>query len=190
MQSTLKPEILNAALSCLNQGLVIAYPTEAVYGFGCDPYNLSAVQRLLSIKTRSMEKGLILVASEWSQIETLVEPIPPLLLTQIRSTWPGPYTWLFPASLHVPDWIKGRHNTIALRISDHPIVRELCRAFASPLVSTSANREGELPLRDTRSVEIVFGKQVDFIVPGKVGGQANPTMIRNAVTGEIVRGTG
>lgn len=188
MQNTLRPEILNAAISCLNQGLVIAYPTEAVYGFGCDPFNLGAVQRLLAIKTRSIEKGLILVASEWSQIETLIEPIPPPCLTQIKSTWPGPYTWVFPASVHVPDWIKGRHSTVALRISDHPIVRELCHAFSSPLVSSSANREGELSLRDTRSVEIMFGKQIDFIVPGKVSGQANPTMIRNAITGEIIRG--
>ncbi len=187
MHHVLKPEILNSALSCLNKGLVIAYPTEAVFGLGCDPFNLNAVQRLLSIKSRSMEKGLILVASEWSQIETLVEPIPPRSLIQIQSNWPGPFTWLFPASQHVPDWIKGHHNTVALRISAHPIVRELCQAFSGPLVSTSANQEGELPLRDTRSVEIMFGKQVDFIVPGKVGGQANPTIIRDAISGEIIR---
>jgi L-threonylcarbamoyladenylate synthase len=187
MPSILAQEILKSALSCLKQGLVIAYPTEAVYGLGCDPFNLSAVQRLLTIKGRSMEKGLILVASEWSQIESLIEPIPPPSLAQIFSTWPGPNTWVFPANQHVPDWIKGRHSTIALRISAHPIIQELCRTFASPLVSTSANRESELPLRDTRSVEIMFGKQIDFIVPGKVGGQANPTTIRDAITGEYIR---
>jgi L-threonylcarbamoyladenylate synthase len=187
MPSTLAPEILKSALLCLSQGRIIAYPTEAVYGFGCDPFNLSAVQRLLAIKGRAIEKGLILVASDWSQIESLVEPIPPPSLTQIMSNWPGPYTWVFPATPLAPDWIKGRHSTIALRISAHPIVQELCQAFASPIVSTSANREGEMPLRDTRTLEIMFGKQIDFIVPGKVGGQINPTIIRDAMTGEIIR---
>lgn len=177
-----------SALNALNKGGVIAYPTEAVYGFGCDPFNADAVGRLLQLKSRSVEKGLILVASDWRQIESLAEPIPPRALAQVLATWPGPVTWVFPARPEAPIWIRGRHSGVALRVSNHPVIQELCRAYGGPIVSTSANREGELPLRDYRTVKMVFGKQVDFIVPGKTGGLANPTTIRDAVTGDIIRG--
>lgn len=179
--------LLRSALQCLKQGKIIAYPTEAVYGFGCDPFNSDAVTRLLQLKQRSIEKGLILVAAEWSQIESLVEPIPPRALAQVLATWPGPYTWLFPASSATPNWIRGRHRTVALRVSAHPIVQQLCKAYGGPIVSTSANREGEPPLRDSRTLQMMFGKQIDLIIPGKVGGQNNPTTIRDAVSGLVVR---
>lgn len=179
--------LLRSALQCLKQGKIIAYPTEAVYGFGCDPFNSDAVTRLLQLKQRSIEKGLILVAAEWSQIESLVEPIPPRALAQVLATWPGPYTWLFPARSATPNWIRGRHRTVALRVSAHPIVQQLCKAYGGPIVSTSANREGEPPLRDSRTLQMMFGKQIDLIIPGKVGGQNNPTTIRDAVSGLVVR---
>jgi L-threonylcarbamoyladenylate synthase len=179
--------VLQTALTALRQGQVIAYPTEAVYGFGCDPFNADAVANLLALKQRSVDKGLILVASDWSQIEALAQPIPPPALAQVLATWPGPYTWVFPASSQAPPWICGRYHTIALRVSAHPIVQALCQAFAGPLVSTSANREGEPPLRDSRTLQMMFGKQITCIVPGKVGGQLNPTTIRDAVSGIVLR---
>lgn len=179
--------VLRSALQCLKQGKIIAYPTEAVYGFGCDPFNAAAVTRLLQLKQRNVEKGLILVAAEWAQVESLVEPIPPRALAQVLATWPGPYTWVFPVSATAPAWIYGQHRTIALRVSAHPVVQELCRAYGGPLVSTSANRQGEPPLRDARTLQMMFGKQIDLIIPGKVGGQTNPTTIRDAVSGQIIR---
>lgn len=184
---TIKPADLQAALTSLNQGKVIAYPTEAVYGFGCDPFCADAVGRLLQLKQRSVEKGLILVAADWQQIESLVEPIPPRALVQVFATWPGPHTWVFPASSAVPSWISGKHTSVALRVSAHPVVQELCRAYGGPLVSTSVNRDGQPPLRDYRTVQMMFGKQLDFIVPGKVGGQNNPTIIRDAISGMVLR---
>lgn len=187
MVAAIDPMTLKAALSALAQGQVIAYPTEAVYGFGCDPFRADAVARLLQLKRRPVEKGLILVASSWRQLELLIEPIPPRALAQVLSTWPGPFTWVFPASSAAPSWIRGAHRTIALRVSAHPVVQELCQAYGGPIVSTSANRDGEAPLRDARMVEMMFGKTVDFIVPGRVGGQSSPTMIRDAVSGMILR---
>jgi L-threonylcarbamoyladenylate synthase len=178
---------LQTALKCLREGKVIAYPTEAVYGFGCDPFNAQAVSQLLQLKRRSVDKGLILVASSWGQVQSLVEPIPPRALAQVLATWPGPFTWIFPASSLAPAWIRGQHQSIALRVSDHPVVRELCQGFEGPIVSTSANRDGEPPLRDFRTLQIMFGKQVDFIVHGKVGGQSRPTVIRDALSGSILR---
>ncbi len=178
---------IQAAIHWVQKGGVVAYPTEAVYGLGCDPFCWPAVERILNLKRRNVNKGLILVASDWEQVSMLVEPIPPGAFNRVMATWPGPVTWLFPVGENAPAWIKGTHPRLALRISNHPIVRKLCEGVHGPLVSTSANLEGQEPLRDYRSMKIVFEKQVDFIVPGKVGGLANPTSIRDALTGDIIR---
>lgn len=178
---------INQAVAYLKQGGVIAYPTESVYGLGCNPFNLDAICRILQIKHRSIDKGFILVASNWEQIEPYVEPIEPPLLAQVLSTWPGPITWVFPAKLDVPHWIRGKHTTLAVRISDHPIVQAICQFFGGPIISTSANIEGQPPARDYRTTQYNFGDQVDFIVNGKVGGLSQPTEIREALTGEIIR---
>jgi L-threonylcarbamoyladenylate synthase len=187
MPSYLEPADLKKALDCLNRGGIIAYPTEAVYGLGCDPFNQEAVRRLLQIKQRSMDKGLILVASNWMQIEPLTEPVPPAALAQAMATWPGPFTWVFPASARAPSWVRGKHPSIALRISAFPIIQELCNAYHKPIVSTSANRDGEPPLRDYRTMQIMFGSEVDFIIPGRVEGLPNPTLIRDVLSGEVLR---
>ncbi|MBS0351126.1 MAG: threonylcarbamoyl-AMP synthase [Proteobacteria bacterium] len=187
MPSYIKPTDLKKALDCLNRGGVIAYPTEAVYGLGCDPFNPEAVNRLLHIKQRSADKGLILVAASWDQVEALTEPVPPSALAQAMTTWPGPFTWVFPSSAKTPLWIRGKFPSIALRVSAFPIIQELCIAYRKPIVSTSANRGGEPPLRDFRSMQIMFSNEVDFIVPGKVAGLPKPTLIRDILSGEVLR---
>lgn len=178
---------INAAVTALRNGHVIAYPTEAIYGFGCDPFNSQAVFKLLSIKRRQPEKGLILVASTWEQIETLTKPLAPQLLSHIKETWPGPVTWVFPASDLVPSWIRGHHDTIALRVSAHPVIQQLCERFCGPIVSTSANIEGHPPKRDYRSCSIAFKDSVDYIINAKCGGQTNPSTIRDAITNQVLR---
>lgn len=178
---------INRAVDCLKKGEVIAYPTEAIYGLGCDPNNIEAVSHLLRIKQRSIDKGFILVASDWKQIESLIEFIEPRLLSHILNTWPGPVTWLFPAKVEVPHWIRGKHHTIALRVSAHPIVQALCKRFDGPVISTSANVEGAPPARNYRAVKILFGDELAMIIKGSVGEQKNPTEIRDALTGEIIR---
>ncbi|PHQ81223.1 MAG: threonylcarbamoyl-AMP synthase [Coxiella sp. (in: Bacteria)] len=176
-----------AAVKTLRDGGIIAYPTEAVYGLGCDPFNSPAVFKLLGVKRRQPEKGLILVASNWEQIENLIQPIAPPSLAHVQETWPGPNTWLFPASGLVPSWIKGQHDTVALRISAHPDVIALCNQFGGPIVSTSANIEGHPAKRDFRTAQIAFKHSVDFILNGSVGGAHHPTYIRDAVTNDIIR---
>lgn len=178
---------LLTAVKTMRAGGVIAYPTEAVYGFGCDPFNQTAVLKLLALKKRNPRKGLILVASCFEQIKPLITPIAPQLLTHVLETWPGPVTWVFPASDAVPAWVRGDHQTIALRVSAHPIVQQLCDQFCGPIVSTSANLEGELPTRDYRFTQIAFKNAVDFIINGSVGKLSRPTTIRDAITHEILR---
>ena len=186
LTATNKGDVLTA-VTVLRNGGVIAYPTEAVYGFGCDPFNQTAVTKLLTLKKRNPRKGLILVASNFAQIEHLIMPIAPQLLAHVLETWPGPFTWVFPASQLVPAWIRGDHNTVALRVSAHPIVKQLCDQFCGPIVSTSANLEGELPTRDYRATHIAFKDAVDVIIKGAVGKLARPTEIRDAITNEVLR---
>jgi L-threonylcarbamoyladenylate synthase len=179
--------LLDKAVTVLQHHGVIAYPTEAVYGLGCDPFNEAAVVQLLQIKHRASSKGLILIAANWEQVAFLTQPLAAEIMAPIHATWPGPVTWIFPASGQVPSWIRGDHTTIALRITAHPIAHQLCEKYGKPLVSTSANRQGQRPARDTAGVTQTFGNTLDFVLPGKVGELTKPTEIREAISGKILR---
>lgn len=178
---------ISAAVQALRLGKLIAYPTESVYGFGCDPFNYDAITALLQLKNRPFHKGFILVAANWEQVDNLVKTISPTLLSQIQSTWPGPVTWVLPASNEVPDWIRGNNTNVAIRISDHPVIQQLCSAFCGPIISTSANISGEVPATDYSTTKMNYGEQLAVIVPGKTGALSKPTCIRDAITGDVLR---
>jgi L-threonylcarbamoyladenylate synthase len=171
----------------LRQGEVIAYPTEAVYGLGCDPFNHEAVEKLLDMKGRAESAGLILIADGFSRFEEFIGEVGGGDLSRAEATWPGPVTWLFPKSALVPGWISGAHDSVALRVSDHPVCRALCVAFGGALVSTSANRTGAEPARSREAVELAFGPLVAGVVQGELGGLERPSEIRDVRTGEVVR---
>lgn len=175
------------AVVALKHGEIIAYPTEAVFGLGCDPFNPSAVEKLLALKHRSVSKGLILIAHDWNQVAHLVKPIDETALQRAQNSWPGPFTWVFPASDSAPAWICGDHPSIALRVTQHPIASALCEAFGGPIVSTSANIDGSLPAKSAMEVEQVFQTGVAIILDGPLGESKNPTSIKNVLTGEVLR---
>ncbi|MVV51454.1 Sua5/YciO/YrdC/YwlC family protein [Pseudomonas sp. PB120] len=174
------------AAQAVRAGGVIAYPTEAVWGLGCDPWDREAVERLLLLKGRSVHKGLILVADNIRQFDFLFEDFPELWMDRMASTWPGPNTWLVPHQNMLPQWITGVHETVALRVSDHPLVRDLC-AVVGPLVSTSANPQGRPAARTRIRVEQYFRGQLDWVMGGNLGGRKNPSVIRDLATGNVIR---
>lgn len=176
-------------IDALNAGGVIAYPTEAVYGLGSDPDNEAAVLALLSIKQRPVEKGLILVAANYSQLLPYVDDkaIPLEKRYQIFSSWPGHVSWVLPASQTAPKWITGQFDSIAVRVSAHPVVQQLCLTYGKPLVSTSANLSGQPAITNKTELEQSLGTMLAAIVPGALGGATQPSQIRNALTGDIVR---
>lgn len=176
------------AVQIIRQGGIIAYPTESVYGLGCDPFNQAAVLRLLQIKQRSVTQGLILIAHDWACIEDLIKPLAPEVLQRVRATWPGPVTWLLPASEKVPAWIRGEHGSVAIRLTAHPLATRLCKAWGKALVSTSANRSTQPPLRNALSVKREFDGEIDYILTGAVGNLANPTPIIDALSDTTIRG--
>ncbi|MBF6023011.1 L-threonylcarbamoyladenylate synthase [Lysobacter niastensis] len=177
------------AASGMQQGDVVAYPTEAVWGLGCDPFDENAVMRLLAIKQRPLEKGLILVASELEQFEGLLDwdALSQESRDEVLASWPGPHTWIVPTTKRVPRWITGSHNGVAVRISAHPTVSALCTAFGGPLVSTSANLSGRPPAHNRRELDPQLLERIDGICIGETGGLATPTAIRDARTGEVLR---
>ena len=176
-----------ACIQAVQRGGVIAYPTEAVYGLGCDPAKLAAVQRVLTLKQRPAHKGLILIAADFDQLAPYLLPLDSVTHARVMATWPGAVTWILPAQPHVSPLIRGEHDTLAVRVSAHPTCRALCLRLGHPLISTSANLSTLPPARDAQAVAAQFGTLLDGIVDAPVGGQAQPTEIRQGLTGEIVR---
>lgn len=173
----------------LRSGGVIAYPTEAVWGLGCDPFNETAVLRLLAIKQRPVDKGVILVADALASFEGLVDwtALPRDRSDAVKATWPGPHTWVVPATARVPRWVTGAHDGVAVRVSAHPVVAALCAAFGGPIVSTSANVAGAPPAFARSELGDALIAQLDAITIGETGGLAAPTPIRVALTGAQLR---
>lgn len=178
---------LQQALRTLETGGIIAYPTEAVYGLGCDPLNAAAVLRLCALKQRPLEKGLILIASRYRQLMPFIAELDKHTRRMVKSTWPGPVTWLLPAHPDTPAWLRGKHDTIAVRVTDHPIAAALCHAYRSPIVSTSANVSNHPPARNALQVRRIFADALDLILHGDTGGRRKPTEIRDIATGTIIR---
>ncbi|WP_370546272.1 L-threonylcarbamoyladenylate synthase type 1 TsaC [Edwardsiella tarda] len=175
-------------LTALRQQRVIAYPTEAVFGLGCDPDSESAVQALLDLKQRPWDKGLILIAADYQQLLPYVcdEALQGERRTAVFAQWPGPVTWVMPARDDTPRWLTGRFSTLAVRVSAHPMVQQLCRAYGKPLVSTSANLSGLAPCRSASEVREQFGARFP-VLDAAVGGRQNPSEIRDALSGELFR---
>lgn len=191
MMSPLPRWRLRKAVRHLKTGGLIAYPTEGVWGLGCDPWNLEAVERILTLKQRPVEKGLILIASDFGQLMPFILPPPKERFPQILRSWPGAVTWILPASPTCPAWIRGSHATVATRVTAHPVAAALCRAFGAPLVSTSANPAQSPPALSALSLRRYFGRRADLLlVPGPVGNLRGPTPIFDALSGRCLRREG
>lgn len=179
---------LEDAVLILRQGGLIAYPTEAVFGLGCDPTNEAALARLLQLKQRPAHKGLILIAAELEQLSTTyIATLSPEVLGRILPTWPGPYTWLLPVQSTVSPLLRGSHASLAVRISAHPVCQALCQQFGAPIVSTSANPTHQAPARSLATLTEYFADQIDLALDLPLGHQQNPSEIRDALTGQLIR---
>lgn len=178
---------LRSAARVVRGGGVIAYPTEGVFGLGCDPLNEAAVTRLLAIKQRDPTAGLILLGADVAQLRPFMR-VDEEQLARMQARWPGPVTFLVSPSPRVPVWIRGRHPTVAVRVSGHPLARQLAALAETPLVSTSANRTGRPAARNVWQVARQLGADVDFIVNGECPAAGKPSTIIDLASGRTVRG--
>ena len=165
----------------------MAYPTEAVYGLGCDPWNAGTFLRLLTIKHRGIEKGVILIGASFSQLLPFVEEPEQQARRRLDADWPGPVSWLLPVRPGVPYWLTGGRKTLAVRVTAHREAALLCDFFGGALVSTSANISGRAPARSALGVRRRFGSAVDYVLTGQVGSERQPSEIRDAFTDRVIR---
>ncbi len=170
----------------LKRGGLIAYPTEHCYGLGCDPRNRKAVQRLLKLKRRPQHKGLILIAGRYAQLAPYLRPLTRAEQLTLKTDGAKAITYLMPAKPDCPRWLRGAHDTLAVRITAHRGAAALCNALGMALVSTSANRAGAKPARTYADCVRRFGKTV-LVLRGKVGRRKRPSTIRGWGSGKIVR---
>lgn len=166
---------------------MVAYPTESVYGLGCDPFNRAAVERILQLKQRPVEKGLILVAADPQAFTDLVELNHQAWSQRVLASWQQTdqaITWLLPKRTLCPAWISGEFKTLAVRVVHHPLVQALCGDGV--LVSTSANPAHLTPALNCQQVSGYFGDQV-FCLEGELGCLEQPSQIWDAVTNQRIR---
>jgi len=181
-----KAGLMQQARARLREGGVIAYSTESCFGLGCLPTDVRAIRRVLAVKARPNHKGLIVIAAEVSQIRHLVKPLTVAQWAELAGYWPGPYTFLLPASNKVPPALRGHHDKIAVRITAHGEAAALCRALGTALVSTSANRAGQRSLKTARACKRAFGASV-LTLPGRIGQRRKPSTIIDFASGRVLR---
>ena len=182
---------LDQAVACLQQGHVLAYPTEAVWGLGCDPMQQQAFAKILALKQRSITKGVILLSDSIARVEPMLASLDPHMRQQILASWQNPAstracTWLLPIDACIPHWIYGEHDRVAVRVSQHPLCQQLCAAFDGLIVSTSANPASQAAATSAAQVEHYFGKQV-AILAGELGSNRQASRIIDAISGAIIR---
>jgi L-threonylcarbamoyladenylate synthase len=173
------------AARILDQGGVIAYPTEGVFGLGCIPHEAAAVERILKMKERDPAMGLVVIVTDPAQLAGWIDV--PTDTLELHPSADKPITWILPATDEVPWWIRGEHEGIAVRQTAHPVASALCNEASSALVSTSANVSGHPPARNVFVLRRLFGSLVDYVVPGDCGPAAGPSEIRDYQSGTTVR---
>lgn len=181
---------IEQAVKVLQQGGIIAYPTEAVYGLGCDPKNLSAVKKILEVKQREKEKGLILIAASFDQVKPFIQSLEQEIEEKLLTSWHDsdhPVTWLVPVKDDVSDYLCGQYDSLAVRVTQHPLVKELCEKFGGAIVSTSANRANQEAARTSEQVKQIFNNEIDLVLEGQTDLNAQPSEIRDALTNNVIR---
>lgn len=186
LSSTDLDEQLKTAANAIAEGGIIAYPTEGVFGLGCSPFNEAAVKKLCQLKNRPLSKGLIVIARDFAELESLTLPLPHKKLDAVLETWPGAVTWVFPASAEAPRWVTGEHTSIALRVPSFSLLQQLC-ALTGPLISTSANISSQPAATSAHQVSEAFRDCLDYIVDASTGMLDKPTPIYLALNGKRVR---
>ena len=178
---------VTAACKALQAGGVIAYPTEGVFGLGCDPANENAIEELLTLKNRDIAKGFILIASNRQQLSPYTGKLNAAIEEKLNASWPGPVTWILPCSESAPISITGGKATIATRVTAHKIASTLCNEFNSAIISTSANISGNPACINAQEVSGIFGSKLSYILDHPIGDLNGPTPIFDGLTGDQIR---
>lgn len=174
---------ISQASVILQNGGVIAYSTETVIGLGCDPSHQAAVNRILWLKNRAVENGLIVLVDNITSLQNHTKPLSTEQIASISTA--KNTTWLIPTNEHVPRWVRGKHEKIAVRITQHTTANPLSAA-TDGIISTSANISSYKILANQNEIRDWFGPHVDYIIVSETGSNT-PSEIKDLITGEKLR---
>ena len=179
-----QPRLIHQVIECLQDGGVIIYPTDTIYGLGCDIKQPKAIEKICQIKNIDPQKAqLSFICSDLSHLSEYTKSIDTPLYRMLKNYLPGPYTFILPASKQVPKILQSKKSTIGLRVPDNIICQQILSALGNPILSTSL--PGEM-VEDYTDPEIIYKKfenLVDFVIDGGIGGMTPSTMV-DCTTGD------
>ncbi len=157
---------LETAVSIVNEGGVIVYPTDTVYGLGADAVNRTAVERIYRIKKRPPDQPLSILLADALELFRVSNAITDVALVLAEHFWPGGLTLVIERSSFVPDWVTSGGNTVAVRVPDHPLTIRLIRETGKLLIGTSANLSGSPSATTAEEARRQLGDTIDFVLNG------------------------
>ncbi len=181
------PEEYEDISNAIVKGKIVAYPTESVFGIGCDPENEKSINKIIEIKNRSKQKGLIIIADEVKKLSKFIHKDYLDLFIKKSDIESKPTTWIVPSPKHVLNLVKGEDSSVALRITQHPIASRICKYSNKAIISTSANISSKTPAKNSNEILMQFGEEIDIIVDGRVGDSIKPTQIVDLITNKVIR---
>jgi tRNA threonylcarbamoyl adenosine modification protein (Sua5/YciO/YrdC/YwlC family) len=173
-----QPRLLSQVKDCLENGGIIAYPTDTIYGLGCDIFHPEAIEKICSIKKVNPEKAnLSFICSDLSDLSLYAKAIDNSLFRILKKALPGPFTFILPASKQVPKILQSKKKTIGLRIPDNNIALSIIKTLGHPILSASFPGDN---IEDYTDPEIIYehwGHQIDLVVDGGIGGMTPSTVV-------------
>ena len=189
--STLDPQrissrIVSDAAAVIRKGGILLYPTDTIYGLGCDAYNAGAVERLFKVKRRPEKNRALVLAAGKTMLEALVEEMPDAALRLMEHFWPGPLTLIFRARVDLHASITGDDRKVGIRIPDNRFCLKLLNACGVPIVSTSANISGRPYTEEPETLKKLFLKDVDLMVDAGMLRGALPSTVVDVTSEQAV----
>ncbi|MBW2701230.1 MAG: threonylcarbamoyl-AMP synthase [Deltaproteobacteria bacterium] len=160
-----QPRLIRRVVEALAQGAVISYPTDTVYGIGCDIFSKSGIERIYQLKDRSRKKPLSFICSDLKDISRYAQ-VSDAAYRVMRKHLPGPYTFILEATKEVPRIMMSKRRTVGIRVPENPICLELVRELMHPIITTSANVNEESPIVDPKEIDTKLGKVLDLVIDG------------------------
>jgi tRNA threonylcarbamoyl adenosine modification protein (Sua5/YciO/YrdC/YwlC family) len=173
-----QPRQIKTVVETLEQGGIIIYPTDTIYGIGCDIMNHKAVEKICRIKQMDPQKAqLSFICSDLSDLSQYARQLSTPVYRILKQYLPGPYTFILPASKEVPKILKSKKDTIGLRVPDHPIAQAIVAALGRPILSASLPEEMVEYYTDPAYIYDQYKNRVDIIIDGGIGGIIPSTVV-------------
>lgn len=173
-----QPRLIKQVIECLKDGGIIVYPTDTIYGLGCDIFQHKAIDRICTIKNiNPLKAQLSFICRDLSHLSDYTKSIDTPLYRMLKRYLPGPYTFILPASKQVPKILQTKKNTIGLRVPDNIICQHILDLLGNPILSTSLPGEMAEEYTDPEIINDRFGELVDFVIDGGTGGMVPSTIV-------------